>query len=75
MAILPQQLFDGIIAQDGVLMLAHVHPAARFCENVQPAGTWQLLGNQHALLSIRIVDLYAQSCALQKCAAFVECNV
>jgi hypothetical protein len=56
-ALVADQVLDGGIAEDGVGVLADLHSASRLNQHLQPAVSWQVLGDHHALGTGLVVDL------------------
>ena len=57
MALVPDQLLDGGVAEDGVLMLADLHAAPGAGQNLDPPLAGQILSHHHALLALWVEDL------------------
>mmetsp|Transcript_20337 Transcript_20337/g.44447 ORF Transcript_20337/g.44447 Transcript_20337/m.44447 type:complete len:375 (+) Transcript_20337:748-1872(+) len=57
-ALLANQLLDSCVRQNGVMMLAHFHPAACLLQDLKPSVTRQLLGYYNSKLTRLVVHLY-----------------
>ena len=58
-AVIADELDDGVIVQDGSIMLADLHSAVCSLEHIQPTLARQILGDNYSVLPLLVVHLQA----------------